>query len=153
VTLFLPQTLIDEARTFFEERGISGLEGTAMIKDGRQTKLVVPDQRAFRDDRERVSVEVTRPGQMQLARALDVDEMYVARIHSHPGDAYHSAADDSNPVLTHEGAISIVVPYFGLGLRLGLQTCAVLRRSNGVWCDLPPGNDRDRWVVVTRNTP
>lgn len=92
-----------------------------------------------------VSVEVTRKGQMELVLALGAGELCVARIHSHPYEAFHSPADDANPALTHEGALSIVVPYFGLGLRRELDACAVLRREEGRWRDLPVGM-RDRWI-------
>jgi proteasome lid subunit RPN8/RPN11 len=147
-TLILPQRVLDEARTFFENCGTRGFEGTAMIKKGERTELVIPEQRAIRDAHGQVSVEVTRSGQMELARSLAIGEMYVARIHSHPGDAYHSRTDNENPVLAHEGAISIVVPYFGLGLRRALDACAVLRRSGGTWHDLPLGPQRTRWITV-----
>ena len=83
---------------------------------------------------------------MQLALALGPDDLFAARIHSHPADAFHSPADDANPVLTHEGALSIVVPFFGLGLRLGLDACAVLRREEDRWRPLPAGPDRDQWI-------
>jgi hypothetical protein len=94
-----------------------------------------------------VSVEVTRRGQLQLATALRPDELYVARIHSHPGEAFHSRADDANPALSHVGALSVVVPYFGLGLRRGLAACAVLRFDGARWQPLPTGPLRDRWIV------
>src|SRR5271165_7512417 len=56
---------------------------------------------------------------------------YLARVHNHPVAAFHSRTDDANPALSHEGAISIVVPYFGLGLRRGLAACAVYRLTAG----------------------
>lgn len=40
----------------------------------------------------------------------------VAQVHSHPGRAFHSAADDKWAILRHAGAISIVVPYFAHGV-------------------------------------
>ena len=89
------------------------------------SSLVVPRQNAHRDAYGHVNVEVPREGQMDLALALGPDDLYVARIHCHPGDAFHSAADDANPVISFEGGISIVVPFFGLGLRRGLDACAV----------------------------
>ncbi|NIH69207.1 Mov34/MPN/PAD-1 family protein [Modestobacter marinus] len=108
--------------------------------------LIIPDQQPWRSPAGHVAVEVTRAGQLELARALTAEELFVARIHSHPAEAFHSAADDANPVLTHEGALSIVVPFFGLGLRRGLDACAVLRRDRTGWCGLPPGAGRDRWI-------
>jgi hypothetical protein len=73
----------------------------------------------------------------------------VSRIHSHPGLAFHSETDDRNPALTFDGAFSIVVPYFGLGLRHGLDSCAVYRLEAGRWNHL--GNDRAHWVVANRS--
>jgi hypothetical protein len=144
----LPAALLEEARTFFEDRGTHGLEGTAMIKSGNQLSLVIPRQNARRDAYGHVNVEVPREGQMDLALALGPDEIYLARIHSHPGDAFHSAADDANPVITFEGGISIVVPFFGLGLRRGLDTCAVYLFTSGAWTELPAGPERDRWIIA-----
>lgn len=147
--LVLPARLLADARMFFEDRGARGHEGTAMIKSGPNgAALVVPQQRPWRGAGGGVSVEVTRGGQIELALALEAGELYVARIHSHPAEAFHSPADDANPVLTHEGALSIVVPFFGLGLRLGLDACAVLRREAGRWRSLPPGGERDLRLLV-----
>lgn len=150
--LVLPTRVIDEARHFFEERGTFGLEGTAMIKVGGGVELVVPRQNAQRNAYGHVNVEVPREGQMDLARALGIDEFYAARIHSHPGDAFHSAADDANPVISFESGISIVVPFFGLGLRRGLDACAVYVFQGGGWVELPAGADRELWIVWDRSS-
>lgn len=145
--LTVPRSVLDDARLFFEDRGTFGLEGTAMIKSGASLELVVPRQNAWRDAYGHVNVEVPREGQLDLAAALGPADLYVARIHSHPGDAFHSTADDANPVISFEGGLSIVVPYFGLGLRRGLDACAVYVFGNGSWCKLEPGPVRDRWIV------
>lgn len=145
--LTVPQRVLDDARLFFEDRGTFGLEGTAMIKSGASLELVVPRQNARRDAYGHVNVEVPREGQLDLAAALGPDDLYVARIHSHPGDAFHSTADDANPVICFEGGLSIVVPYFGLGLRRGLDACAVYVFGNGSWCEVEPGPARARWIV------
>lgn len=148
--LVLTSKVLQDARTFFEDRGTFGLEGTAMIKKGTDLELVIPRQNALRDTYGNVNVEVPREGQMGLALALGPDELYVARIHSHPGDAFHSAADDANPVISFEGGISIVVPFFGLGLRRGLDACAVYHFCDGSWGELEAGPDRDRWIVAEK---
>jgi hypothetical protein len=147
--LVLPTSLLATAGAFFEACGVHGFEGTAMIKNGPAgPALVIPAQQPWRSPAGGVSVEVTRAGQMQLALALGPDDLYVARIHSHPAEAFHSPADDANPILTHEGSLSIVVPFFGLGLRSGMEACAVLRRERGNWHDLAVGVDRDRWIRI-----
>jgi hypothetical protein len=147
--LRISRNVLEQARQFFEERGAEGMEGTAVI--GRRNgavadHLVIPDQHADRGLG--CWVEVTVAGKLELAAALAPDEQYVARIHSHPGEAFHSKTDDRNPALTQEGALSMVVPYFGLGLRRGLDACAVYVRKQEQWIELPPGPERSRWVEV-----
>ncbi len=141
--LLLGAELLDEARAFLEDRGSLGCEGTAMIaaRASTATRIVIPDQRAT--PAPHCSVEVTLAGKLQLASALEADERYVSRIHSHPGLAFHSPIDNANPALTHDGALSIVAPFFGLGLRHGLDGCAVLIIREGRWIDLPSGPRRD----------
>ena len=149
MTLTISISILEEARVFFEQQGSIGREGTAMIagEDGAATQLVIPDQQAHPIPR--CWVEVTRTGKSELAAALGAREMYVSRIHSHPGLAFHSPADDSNPAITYPGALSIVVPFFGLGLRHGLDACAVFLRHEGAWVEVPPDAERNRLVVAT----
>lgn len=147
MTVAIHQSTLDAAREMFEDRGSYGCEGTAMIaSNGELTRLVIPDQQAT--PAPYCTVTVTTAGKLHLAAALASDERYVARIHSHPALAFHSATDDTNPAITFAGALSIVVPYFGLGLRRGLDECAVLAFQNGRWVDLPAGAHRDSLVCV-----
>lgn len=147
MTVLLDQATLNDAHQFFTERGSCGCEGTAMVaSDGETTRLVVPAQTATPVPY--CTVEVTHEGKLQLAAELKNSETYVARIHSHPGLAFHSPADNANPALTFDGALSIVVPYFGLGLRHGLDACAVLQRRAGKWFDLPCGAARDAEVKL-----
>jgi hypothetical protein len=148
VTLAIPYAVLEQAREFFEERGSYGFEGTAMIAaaDGENVRLVVPDQVAT--PAPFCSVEVTRRGKSELALALGPADRYVSRIHSHPALAFHSPTDDANPAITYPGALSIVVPFFGLGLRHGLDACAVLVRRRQRWDEIPSGAERDVLVVM-----
>ena len=142
-----------DAEGFLTDRGADGLEGTGLVAfspdgDGwRGEMFVAPDQRGQRAELG-CWVEVTEQGKRELAARLPAGFRYLARVHSHPAQAFHSPADDANPALTHEGAISVVVPYFGLGLRRGLGACAVYRLTAGRWSPLPAGPDRDRWVIA-----
>lgn len=145
----IPSSVLTEARLFFEDRGALGYEGTAMIAqsiDDTSTRLVVPRQVA--GSGLGCWVEVTLEGKLELAAALGRDERYVSRIHSHPVEAFHSNTDDENPALTHEGALSIVVPFYGLGLRRGFDATAVFVRRGHRWIELPPGLERDNVVVA-----
>jgi hypothetical protein len=142
---------LERARLFFEDRGTLGFEGTAMLAGTSAagvTRCVIPDQHARRGPFGGVSVEVTDQGKLELATALALDERYLARIHSHPGDAFHSETDDRNPGLTAEGALSIVVPFFGLGLRRGLEACAVFVYRQGEWLEIPETRLPEYVVVI-----
>ena len=141
--------VLDQARIYFEDRGAAGCEGTAMIAAGPDRvghRLVIPDQVA--GPVPRCWVEVTDKGKLELAVSLGRDETYIARIHSHPAEAFHSETDDQNPALTNHGALSIVVPFFGLGLRRGLDVCAVYRLRPSGWDHLDPGPLRDQELSV-----
>ncbi len=38
-----------------------------------------------------------------------------AQVHTHPGEAFHSASDDCWPIVSQEGFISVVIPNFATG--------------------------------------
>jgi len=149
MTNYIATDVLDAARDFFERRGTEGCEGTALIAGvpGKPaTRLIIPDQIAV--PAPYASVTISLEGELQLAAALSDSERYIARIHSHPGPAFHSETDDENPVLTHEGALSIVAPWFGLGLRRGLRVCAVYEHRGGTWTSRPAGPERDKVLAV-----
>lgn len=134
------RSVLDGVRAFMEERGSYGLEATAMLAgttSGAMTRVVIPDQVGHRS-RYGVAVEVTAEGKRQLASALTLSERWLARIHSHPGEAFHSETDDANPAITAQGSLSIVVPFFGLGLRRGIDSCAVFVFDCGDWKPVAP---------------
>lgn len=146
----MPGFVLDEVRHHLEEAGAAGVEATGFLvagPDGVARHAIFPDQVAGRSPA--CWVAVTDRGRTELALALGDDERYVARVHSHPGAAYHSATDDGNPALRHEGALSIVVPFFGLGLRAGLRRCTVFVRRARDWIELAPGPDRDEVIRVS----
>lgn len=150
----LTSRVLDDAAQFFMDQGSQGYEGTGLIAcrpyDDRwiSARFVAPDQVAHRRNGG-CAVEVTEQGKNELLTALKAGERYLVRIHSHPGEAFHSVTDDRNPALTHAGALSIVVPFFGLGLRRGLDACAVLRLSDSRWRSVAPGPARDQWVTIS----
>jgi len=147
--LLLPVFVLEEIRRGMEEAGVVGVEATGFVVAGEDRvarHVIFPDQRAGRSPA--CWVQVTERGKAELAVALGADEMYAARIHSHPGYAFHSAVDDRNPALRYEGSLSIVVPYYGLGLRAGLHPCAVFVRRNRKWVEVRPGPRRDEVIRV-----
>lgn len=147
MTVLVPQHVLTDLGRVFLANGQQGCETSAMLlagSDGRVTGAIVPDQRASRVPH--CWVEVTERGKLDLAVALTDGAFYVARIHSHPHEAFHSATDDANPSLCHPGALSIVAPHFGETLRQGLDACAIFRRHDRSWVELRPGPERDRYI-------
>lgn len=55
----------------------------------------------------------------------------IAQVHSHPDDAYHSAADDRWAVVTTDGGFSLVVPDFAAGEPF--DGWAMYRLADGRW--------------------
>ena len=135
VTYLVPQSVLDDSRAFLYMRGQIGCEGTALWV-GRPsgnvvtiTRLFVPDQVCFQAPTG-VAVYLTEEAHYTLTDNLDVGERFYIRIHSHPAEAYHSETDDANGVITHQGAISVVVPYFALE-PIDLAHCAIFRLEHG----------------------
>lgn len=139
---------------FLRSRGALGHEGFLLwigVVAGPQltevTRIKVPDQVATATA-DGVAVDLTPQAHWSLTDDLGPGETFVARVHSHPGRAYHSAKDDSNPVLTHEGAISVVVPDFSRR-PLVLSSCAIYRLRIGLgWVPIPAGEVSVMFHVV-----
>ena len=43
----------------------------------------------------------------------EAQQVIGVQVHGHPGDAYHSDTDDTYPIATLDGSLSIVLPFFG----------------------------------------
>lgn len=149
----VPQGILDESRAFFQARGVDGYEGTALWV-GRPVnseveilRLVVPDQVA--DSSEfGARVDLTPHAHYTLTDHLTPDERFYVRIHAHPREAYHSYRDDQNPILTHEGALSIVVPYFARD-PIVFERCAVYRYERRIgWLRLDSRTLQDVFRVT-----
>jgi proteasome lid subunit RPN8/RPN11 len=57
--------------------------------------------------------EIPRNGMAELMGRLRQRGLYViSQVHTHPEEAFHSRADDRWAIVRHEGALSIVLPWF-----------------------------------------
>jgi proteasome lid subunit RPN8/RPN11 len=106
---------IDESLRFFQKQGKRGHEGVALWP-GRLLEGRCEVQGAI------IPVQITGPRMYQIPadesfrviKSTAKQNLVIAiQIHSHPGSAYHSEADDEYAFLQHLNAISIVVPDFG----------------------------------------
>ena len=85
---------------------------------------------------------IPREGVAALLRELGTTRLQVAvQVHSHPYEAFHSPADDTWAIVRHRGALSLVVPYFGLRTipETFVQDAAVYElRPNNQWGHVRP---------------
>lgn len=76
-------------------------------------KVHIPDQTSFKHD----AGLCVRVGGAELHRLnvwlYEEQQVIGVQIHSHPADAYHSETDDTYPIATLDGSLSIVLPFFG----------------------------------------
>ena len=66
----------------------------------------------------------------------EAQQVIGVQVHSHPEDAYHSETDDTYPIATLAGSLSIVLPFFG---RDGWESSDIAAYRLG----------RDGWVELT----
>lgn len=63
----------------------------------------------------------------------DVNMGIRVQVHTHPGEAFHSATDDAFPIIHKPGFLSLVVPNFGLG-PIGFDEAFLTEiQSDGRW--------------------
>lgn len=140
--VIMPLDCIKKAYEHMRRAGQVYVEGVALFAGKEQgsiftiTETIIPEQEALRleegllylvdgDELHRINVWLYEHG-------LSI----MVQIHSHPRDAYHSATDDTYPIVATVGGLSIVVPDFARG-PIEIDTWAVYRlMPNGDWIDL-----------------
>lgn len=130
--IVVPRILADHAQTHLRTMGRKGSEGFALWV-GRQ------HERVFTVEQTLIPQQVGLHVNGGVCITVDGDELFrinrylygaqlslVAQLHSHPTDAYHSHTDDSYPIATTVGALSLVVPDFAVR-PFTIEECAVYR--------------------------
>lgn len=77
--------------------------------------------------------------------------MVAAQVHSHPQEAFHSRADDRWAIVRHEGALSLVVPYFASDTTTAnfLDQAKIFQFSDEArWTEVPRIEARS-WLQLT----
>lgn len=109
--------------------------GHAESDNAHVCRAVVPEQEAISDE-DGVGYFVSSCTLFALNRALaETGLRLIAQVHSHPGEAYHSHADDRYAIVTSEGGLSLVVPDFGNAPE-DPASWAVYRLGQGEWREL-----------------
>ena len=149
----IPRKLVTDAETTLRAAGRAGFERFALWSGKVEQdvfvamSLLVPDQTAYKLE----SGVCVRVGGAELHRLnvwlFENRETLAVQIHTHPTEAYHSETDDTYPIATQAGALSIVIPDF---CRRGLfvHDTATFRLRRGGWEELTPAAARSLITVT-----
>jgi len=138
----ISQQLLEETTKALRHFGRQGCEGLVLwlghITDEntcKVEKILIPPQDSIKSE-DGVGYFVTSETLFALNKHLASTGLrLLAQVHSHPGWAYHSAADDRYCIVTIEGGFSIVVPNFGSG-PADFAKWATFRLTDGRWKEL-----------------
>jgi hypothetical protein len=150
----VPQSVLNETGATLADIGSEGVEGVvlwvareAQGLDVEILRALVPAQIAFRSE-DGLAVMIPDWSVSELILGLDEGTYIPIRVHSHPQDAYHSSTDDLNRLLSHRGAISIVVPDFARH-GMHLPACSVNELGEDFrWRELASDEVARRFRVV-----
>lgn len=150
----VPRSLVTPGETAIRRAGQHGNECFVLwsgVTDGPEFRVLashVPRQTAFRLE-SGVCVRVDGAELHRLNLWLfEAAQQLGVQIHSHPTDAYHSDTDDSFPMVTTFGGLSIVVPWFGAEPWFSRGSAAYRLRPPSEWREIEEPDFR-RLVEVT----
>lgn len=70
-------------------------------------------------------------------RMLDAAQLGVrVQVHTHPGEAFHSATDDAWPMVSTPGFLSLVIPDFASGEPSLRRAFLTELQPDGTWCEV-----------------
>jgi hypothetical protein len=140
-TFVIPQPILASTIAFLRRVGSEGFEGfvlwAGVVAEGERFQfrsVIIPEQRAMLTDS---GLLVTVEGRALFEANKEVyerGEILAAQVHSHPTEAYHSSTDDTFPLVTLIGGLSIVIPDFARNAPADVASWAWYRLSKrGVW--------------------
>jgi hypothetical protein len=139
-SLMIPRGLFEATWNYLQTRGREDLEGVAYWTgdatptQGLVAHVLYPDAYA---EESAIHIEVAPGTVMKLAERIhDLDEFLLARIHSHPGEAFHSPTDDHGCLSGRVGMLSVVIPDFARGMPTLSTAVAYERTTDGRWREL-----------------
>jgi hypothetical protein len=113
----------------------------------RVLEVYRPIQRAAAD-----YFEIPRNGMVELMNRLRTHGLFVAsQVHTHPEEAFHSLADDRWAIVRHQGALSLVLPWFATTTTLDnfLDVAAVFQLgTSDAWLQVEDTVLRDALRIV-----
>jgi hypothetical protein len=134
----IPGSIIEETEASLRDAGSRGYEvfvlwsGVLYDQTFRIRTAHVPKQTSYRTD-EGLLVRVEGPALHALNMWLfENEEILGIQVHAHPTDAFHSHTDDTYPIVTTLGGLSIVAADFAEDGLLNID-CAAYRLTRRGW--------------------
>jgi len=141
--LACPTAIIDETLAHLRAGGAEACE-TAVLWLGRRSGDDQTIVEAFRPQQivDRDFFQIPSEGMRALIAHLRGRQFHIlAQVHSHPELAFHSRADDRWAIVRHLGAVSLVIPWFGLKTTRGSflhDVAAFQLDATDRWCEVAP---------------
>jgi len=133
----IPRPILDGTWRYLRDRGRRKLEGVvywtgeASPEAGVVRHFLTPSRYATESA---VHLTVGREAVFELLGQIHaLDEFLLARVHSHPEEAFHSWSDDEGCVSGRVGFLSIVVPNFARDPPLADCWAVYERTDRGRW--------------------
>jgi hypothetical protein len=149
----IERDLIEPTSRFLAEVGQAGYEAVAVWIGRLEPRDEAVCERAYAPEQipyrgpEGVSVRIPERAITELIRELGPDERVLLRVHSHPRAAYHSEMDNMNMLISHAGAISLVVGSFAEH-GIDLESCSINElQVDGTWRELDIAEVRLRFRI------
>jgi hypothetical protein len=114
--LVCPSAIINETLAHLQAGGVQNCE-TTVLWLGRRSGDDEAIVEAFRPQQivDSDFFRIPAEGMRSLIAHLRGKRLHIlAQVHSHPELAFHSRADDEWAIVRHQGAVSLVIPRFGL---------------------------------------
>ena len=135
----VPRVLIEESAQLLRDLSANKREAVILwagvLEDDCVSvrRIIVPEFTSTR-----ISFNVALNERISLAKELaKQDELLLAQLHTHPGRAFHSDADDRLALPRHTGAISIVIPCFAATWAGDLTAASVYsHEGRSIWREL-----------------
>ncbi len=133
----MPSTILEDTWSYLRERGRRRLEGVAYWTGGASLDGATIHHVMYPAQYERESAVHLVVGRREvfdlIRRVQDLDEFLLARVHSHPEQAFHSWSDDDGCLSGRVGMISIVVSDFARGQPIPQEWAIYERTNGGTW--------------------
>ncbi len=139
--LLISEELVQKTIAVLQEGGVKQCETVVfwLGKGNTVDEIYRPEQRVSID-----YFHLSSESMRSLMNYLKRDRRRIlAQMHSHPGEAFHSKADDDWAVIRHEGALSLVLPTFASTTKLHNfyeQTATFSLSREDKWLRVPTGD-------------